>query len=187
VEASTGEPDEGSTGEIDPSRVVFLLPYAGAPMDYGGLAGADALCQAAAEDAGLPGTFMAWLSGGLGVGVVDRFNLDGGPFVLTDGTEIAADWADLTDGTLAAPIVFDADGAEHGVVSDFPETLVITHTNADGSAAGGFAPCAAYTADGIEAGQGSAEAQDTSWSRTGDTWACDNGLSGGPSLYCFEQ
>jgi len=32
------------------------------PADFGGLAGADAICNQHAGDAGLPGTYVAWLS-----------------------------------------------------------------------------------------------------------------------------
>lgn len=183
---TTGD-EEGSTGVADTSRVVFLLPYAGAPMNYGGLEGADAQCQASAAEAGLPGTFMAWLSAGAAAQVVDRFSIDGGPFVLVDGTEIAADWADLTDGTLAAPILLDAAGLEYDA-SALPERYVVTHTNADGTAAPGVTACSNFTADTIiEAQWGDASITDASWTQTGDSWACDNGFSGGPSLYCFEQ
>lgn len=188
-DASTGEHgDSSSSGEpVGTDRTVFLLPYAGAPMSFAGLEGADALCQAAADAAELEGTYMAWWSAGSIADVLDRFSVDGGPFVLVDGTEIASDWDDLTDGTLAAPILVDADGFAYAPNAT-PERYVITHTNADGAAAAGVTPCSGFTADTIiEARWGDAGATDASWTQTGDGWGCDSSAGGGPSLYCFEQ
>ena len=69
----------------------------------GGLAGADSRCQLLADNAGLPGTYLAWLSDG-NVAPANRLFHSSAPYVLLDGTQIASDWADLTDGTLAHPI-----------------------------------------------------------------------------------
>lgn len=72
----------------------------------GGLKGADALCQAHADAAKLGGTYKAWLSDDT-ASPVSRFSASckaGGPFVLTDGTVIANDWAGLTSGTLLAAL-----------------------------------------------------------------------------------
>lgn len=176
-----------STGVADTSRVVFLLVNNGAPMDFGGLDGADQRCQDNADSAGLDGTFMAWLSAGSTAQVLDRFSVDGGPFVLPDGTSIATDWADLTDGSLAAPILVDAAGAVYDAGAQ-PERQVITHTNPDGTSAPGISPCAGFNGDSaVEAGWGNASTIDTSWSSTGDRWRCDSDAGGGPSLYCFQQ
>lgn len=185
-EGSTTDPGD-STGVTDTSRVVFLLAYNGAPMDLGGLDGADQRCQDSAEGAGLDGTFMAWLSAGSTAEVLDRFSVDGGPFVLPDGTSIATDWADLTDGSLAAPILVDAAGAVYNPGAQ-PERQVITHTNPDGTSAPGISPCAGFNGNSVvEAGWGNASTMDSSWSSTGDRWACDSDAGGGPSLYCFQQ
>lgn len=187
---NTGESstEEGSTGEpVDTSRVVFLLPEAGAPMAYGGLAGADALCQQAADDAGFAGTFRAWLSATMNDSPSSRFEHAGGPFVRPDGTVIALDWADLVDGALAAPISVTAAGIEVDP-SGVPEVVVATHTLHDGTFAGGIAPCAQYTADLILGPRrGTATATDVEWTENPDDWSCDNDAGGGPSLYCFAQ
>lgn len=87
---------------LGPVKRVFLLGN-GVSGDLGGLDGADALCDAAAGGLGLPGTYRAWLSTDL-EGPADRFAQSSGPYVRTDGTLIATDWADLTDGLLEAPI-----------------------------------------------------------------------------------
>lgn len=185
-EDSTTDPVD-STGVADIPRVVFLLTHTGAPMDLGGLDGADQRCQDSADSAGLDGTFMAWLSAGSTAEVLDRFTVDGGPFVLPDGTAIATDWADLTDGSLAAPILIDAAGAVYDAGAQ-PERQVITHTNPDGTSAPGISPCAGFSGNtAVEAGWGNASTIDTSWSSTGDRWRCDSDGGGGPSLYCFQQ
>jgi hypothetical protein len=67
--------------------------------NLGGLAGADAKCQALAQAAGLSGSFRAWLSNGT-ASPSSRFTKAPVPYVLVDGTPIASDWDDLVDGTL---------------------------------------------------------------------------------------
>ena len=92
--------------------------------NLGGLAGADAICQERAEAAGLaPGIYLAWLSvdsGSAGTPLT-RFVQSPGPYTLVDGTTIVANnWADLTDGFLAASISLD----ENGEFSDmWPDDL----------------------------------------------------------------
>jgi hypothetical protein len=79
---------------------------------------ADQECQSLANAAGLSGTFLAWMSGrldGFGCGggicmgqnVADRFTPSAGPYTLWDGTKVADDWSDLTDGSLDHPIDMD--------------------------------------------------------------------------------
>ena len=79
--------------------------------DLGGLTGADEICQAAAEEAGLSGTdWTAWLSTSddeetetTGINAIDR--IPDGQYRLVDGvTQVADDKADLTDGRLKHPI-----------------------------------------------------------------------------------
>jgi len=78
---------------------------------FGGLAAADALCQADAAAAQLPspGDFRAWLSDS-GTDAVDRFTYDGA-WARPDGILVAASPTDLIDGTLNAPINVTAAGA----------------------------------------------------------------------------
>lgn len=70
--------------------------------NLGGLDGADAKCQTLAMTAKLPGTFLAWL--GAPLAPEDRMYHAPTPYVRTDGVMVAKNWADLTDGTLTAPI-----------------------------------------------------------------------------------
>ncbi len=61
----------------------------------GGLFGADSICQARADEAGLGGTFMAYMtSSSTGL---ERLEHPAVPFVRLDGVRIADDWNDLSD------------------------------------------------------------------------------------------
>ncbi|MFM7297985.1 MAG: MopE-related protein, partial [Planctomycetota bacterium] len=71
--------------------------------NLGGLAGADSICQTRATAAGLPGTYRAWIGTSAG-SPATRFNRSTVPYVLVNGTVVANNWTDLTDGTLASPI-----------------------------------------------------------------------------------
>jgi hypothetical protein len=103
------------------------------PAALGGLAGADTKCQMHAEEAGLTGTYKAWLSDSQD-SPATRFLHSASPYVRVDGTLIALDWFDLTDGTLLAPISVDETGYEHSA-QDPTETdfAVWTNTAANGS------------------------------------------------------
>jgi len=94
---------------VDLSPKTVFVTNAKFNGNLGGLAGADAKCQAAANTAGLTGTYKAWVSDFTGE-VVSRFAKAAGPYRLVDGTTIATDWVDLTDGTLAAPISINENG-----------------------------------------------------------------------------
>src|SRR6476661_2029033 len=100
--------------------------------NLGGLAGGDAKCQTHAAAAGLPGMFRAWLSGNA-LDASSRFDLSAGPYRLVNGTTIATNLTDLTDGTLAAPIDVTESGA---FVEQTAETRVWTATLADGTSFG---------------------------------------------------
>jgi hypothetical protein len=72
-----------------------------------GLAGADRKCQRRAEAAGLSGTWTAWVSDST-VDAIDH--IPDGQYQLLDGTQVADDKADLTDGRLKAAINLDEFG-----------------------------------------------------------------------------
>ena len=69
--------------------------------NLGGLAGADAICQAAADAAQLGGTWTAWFSDDNN-DAIDR--IPDGQYQLLDGTLVANDKADLTDDLLESNI-----------------------------------------------------------------------------------
>ena len=125
VESTSADPSTCGDGKLDPEeecddgatadgdgcsavctkelRRVFVTSavFTGA---LGGRVGADAKCQAAAESASASGTFRAWLSTNNG-SPADDFVKSPVPYVRLDDVQVAADWKDLVDGTLEAPII----------------------------------------------------------------------------------
>ena len=78
----------------------------------GGGNGADEKCQILAYDAGLTGTFKAWIADDMNA-PADTFTRGEAGYALVDGTIIATSWEDLTDGSLAAPIATDEFGQQY--------------------------------------------------------------------------
>jgi hypothetical protein len=93
-----------------------------------GLEAADAVCQALADDAQLPGTFKAWLSDAT-TSASQRLVHSSVPYVRVDGVQVADSWEDLTDGILDAPLSVTEDGWEFEWNSD----PVHTRTSPNGS------------------------------------------------------
>ncbi len=83
----------------------------------GGVTAADAFCQGEAADAGLSGTYGAMLRTTTAPLLGDRFSLDAGPWVRTDGVRLAPTAAQFAAGPFASwesfPSVF-ADGTYGG-------------------------------------------------------------------------
>jgi hypothetical protein len=134
VETGTGpalefpEPQGNIAFLLDGSGTGDLDTWPGAAPGTSGIDAGDSICNSAAEDAGLPwqGSYKAWLSDD-SIDARDRFVNDG-PWVRTDGLQVAASLADLIDGSLNTAI-FLSDTNFYG------EGLgVLTGTNADGTA-----------------------------------------------------
>jgi len=143
--------------------------------NLGGLAGADATCNAVASGAGLPGVYRAWLSDST-ASPSTRFT-QSPIYELPNGLDISnSGWPDLTDGTLYTPI----DVSELGTtVGNVP---VWTNTMADGTS--DEYSCANWTSasSGDLGSEGFSGQTDYAWS-DGDYASCDHRVS----LYCFEQ
>jgi hypothetical protein len=163
-----------SSGGIVMRRVfVTSMTYAG---DLGSLAAMDAACQTAATTASLGGTWQAWLAAPSDPTAM-HFAHGTGPYVLVSGAQIAADWADLTDGTLGAPINHD----ENGNVITTADPYVWTGGLADGVTMG--ATCDGWINLQTGGWYGSPLAADNHWSFQGG-----GPCSSGPRrLYCFER
>ena len=161
--------------------------------DFGGLSGADSFCQSLAMSAGLSGTYKAWLSDSTGSPSI-RFTPSSVPYRLVDGTTIANDWNDLTDGTINSPINLD----EYGNAAS--SSMVFSFTMTDGTAGvfqsassncyGGDCHCNNWTnANGQGSPTpGSAVGQPN---ETDDDWTDYSYYNGcgptGQPIYCFEQ
>ena len=148
--------------------------------NFGGLHGADAICQDFATKAGLPGTFKAWLSDTT-QSPVTRFTRNANPYRLVDGTKIADGWSDLTSGNIDHPIDVMATGERLSAY-----VLAATHTKPNGQAQDGTNDCAGWTSGSrsAEADLGLADVTNAAWTSAGH-------LECGPSpqylLYCFQQ
>lgn len=185
-------PDDGSGDTTAPAaRTVFVssTTYRGA---LGGLAGADATCQALASGAGLPGTFKAWLSDST-ASAGERLSHSPDPYVRTDGVRIAADWSDLVSPPLAQPINVDEHGATLPPDGNFYSTAYVwTGTLPDGRGVGPW-NCDEWTSAGGREFKDNAivgEANEpsrwtTAWTASGEAAAlgCEYELR----LYCLEQ
>lgn len=97
----------------------------------GGVLKGDSICQDLANDAGLGGSFRAWLSDPTS-SPATRFTRDGGSWIRNgDRALIARDWADLTDGTIGATI----STTERRVTPTFSTTHALTGTTTNGTSA----------------------------------------------------
>lgn len=168
---------------------------------------ADQQCQTLAQQAGRSGSYKAWISGRVDTGagplphgVVHRFAQSSGAYLLVNGTKVADNWADLTDGSLDHAIDLTEQGTPVG-----SEARVWTNTTTGGQAWDNARQCAAgissdergvwtWTcgAPGWTAGDcrfqsgkyGDAHSTSGSWTGTANSnTACDQALR----LYCFEQ
>jgi hypothetical protein len=143
--------------------------------NLGGIAGADAKCTQLASDAGLVGTYFAWISDGV-TDPNSRFVKSSNPYVATiDNLVIADDWADLTDGTLDLSITYNEYGA---TVSD----SVFTNVNPDGTAKDTTNHCNGWGAGGTNANLGRSIYTSGLWT---DYQTASCGTS--ERIYCFQQ
>ena len=163
-------------------KTVFLTSetYTG---DLGGLSGADEKCNALASDAGLDGTYKAWLSDSTG-SPSTRFTQSSVPYALVDGVVIANDWEDLVDGTLLSPI----NVTELGEMFNLSSKTLFTNT----TVTGGCVDCSfsatlscndwQSTTTGLFGGIGLYDVTGVQWTEFGITACFAN-----QPLYCFEQ
>jgi hypothetical protein len=161
-------------GAGGPCRVfVTSSAYGGS---IGGLDGADEICQIFADGANLPGTYKAWLSDS-SASPSTRFVRSTGPYRLVDGTQIAADWAHLTDGSLRAPITLTENG---DTVND--SYYVWTYTKVDGTGGTSGDHCGNWTDSTVAGFRGVDTEKDTNWTQSGTD---DCNIS--HHLYCVQQ
>jgi len=159
----------------DEERKVVFITDDNFTGDFGGLDGADATCQGAAMEAGLSGTYRAWLSDETG-SPSTRFIQSVVPYVRLDGESVANDWQDLIDGELAAAV----DLTEKG---NAPGGNVFTNTGPNGTIWNGL-HCMSWTlADSPTPGNGFPPNTDETWTQGGAGSNCFDLLH----IYCFEQ
>lgn len=107
----------------------------------------------------------------------DRLTQSATYYQLIDGTRIADDWADLTDGTIQAGINLDDEGVE------FPGSLFVwTGSESDGDAE--VSTCNGFTSKaGTDTGASGFTADTNLDWTNGASRACDRQAR----LYCIEQ
>jgi hypothetical protein len=151
--------------------------------NLGGLAGADAICQERAAAAGLPGTdWTAWLSTSddeetetTGIDAIDR--IPDGQYQLVDGTQVADDKADLTDGFLKAAINLDEEGNQIQI-----DGFVWTATEPDGTDTGNNCNNWMDNSSGFFGDRGLSNPKDGGWTKVeGAAAQCGDSNR----LYCF--
>jgi hypothetical protein len=162
-------------------KLVFITSTTYATGNLNGLAGADAICQALAGAAALPGTFKAWLSTAT-ISAASRLTHSTRPYKLVDGTPVANNWTDLTDGSLSVSIHETESGAS--VSSRF----IWTNTAIDGS--GLTYDCLGWTSSSSSAlGDVGGSGDTTAFWTNRAPYYCDGSLFGTTprALYCFQQ
>lgn len=154
-----------------------VFTTSGLTGNMGGLTGADATCNARAMTGGFPGTYKAWLSTATET-ASSRLLHHTGPYVLPNGTKVADNWTDLTDGTLDAPINYTHTGT---LITGTQQAWTAT------TQAGALHPagnCNGWTtaASNVFARVGRLNLADAQWS-TSVTDTCNVSHF----IYCFEQ
>jgi hypothetical protein len=158
-------------GLVDKCVFVTSLRYTG---NLGGVAGADMLCQQRATAAGLPGSYKAWLSDSTQAASA-RLTHASVPYRRVDGSLVANNWSDLTDGTIGSELQIDENGSLHFF-------YVWTGTTSAGTLS--TPTCADWTdsGEGTNGRWGSGGSLDAVWTE-GSTQAC----STQSPIYCFQQ
>jgi len=156
-----------------------------------GLAAGDAICNHLAQEAGLSGTYMAWLSDGT-EDPNSRFATQATfPYVMTNGDKIADNYTDLADASLDQRIHITETGTSvNPSGTDNPVDKVRTGTRRDGSSTS--SACNAWTSSGSPCSfpdqiancgvVGSTGALHSGWTERA-TWVCSSELP----IYCVQQ
>ena len=186
--------EECDDGNVDPldgcsdmcaweSRLAFATSTTHSG-DLGGLAGADMICNTLAQNAGLPGTYMAWLSTAVD-SPSTRFTQSAVPYMLADGNKVADDWADLIDGSLDFAVARDETGsATLDTAASCGGSMRLARTGTTEMGTMGVSTCLDYSSampsdNGLVGRSASNMSQ---WSNCGEV-ACDVLMP----IYCFQQ
>jgi len=150
--------------------------------DFGNFAGADMQCATLANNAGLPGTFLAWVAGELAdTAPTTRFTKSTIPYVKTNGVQVADDWNDLVDGSLDSAINVDEKGKNATGKQDVWTNVA---SNGTEDPEDSF-ECGNWMDSSLKGSTGNWTKIDGAWSDVDDNvgYAC----SSAKRLYCFQQ
>ena len=177
--ASLGDADVITIGDgsrpdiVFQTNVAFVSTPTAVPGSFSTLAAADAFCQANADQSGLPGTYIAWLST-TGTNAIDRLAGSRG-WVRPDGVPFVDTPADLVAARIWSPLSVMADGTD----AIFGNVAVVTGA----TAAGGLASsnCTDWTDPTGTTLTGQLSTTSSAW-----TFQVAQSLCGGPArIYCF--
>ncbi len=170
------------TAHADQHEKTVFVTSAKFKGNLGGLAGADDKCQAEVDGPAsiVPsGTYLTWLSDGTD-SPDTRFTKSAHPYILLDGTKIAENYTDLTDGSILNAINIDSTGKALGLQPFW------TGTKADGTTAPLSVTCTGWK-DPLpyhKGMHGQTNMTNSSWS----TMHSDHSCRIGPNfLLCFQQ
>jgi len=192
--AKDASPTKDVNADASHPRLAFITSTRYTPAQINGASGADAICNAVATAASLSGTYTAWLSTSTS-NVASRLTHGSTPWTLADGvTIVAADFTNLTSGTLAHAIDHD----EHDTLlpwSGYPSGMgsAWTASHPDGTYYSGNPTddgCSGMTLNEQHGALvGYDNKTDVNWSTAGVYWCFDATSSGSNSLslYCFED
>lgn len=171
-------PDYVTSGQ----RIVFATAssWSGGSIDEP--AGAHAKCQAAAETAGLPGRYMAWIATN-DFAPAYGFEQSTVAYVLPDGTKVADNWDDLIDGTLDNYILQDENGNDLTGINPKYAWTNVTTSGAAHTDTSSFGACNRFTSDSFNFGRATIDGSGTDWTTPGSSVICGTAAR----LYCFQQ
>ncbi|MDF1562486.1 MAG: hypothetical protein P1V51_05555 [Deltaproteobacteria bacterium] len=151
--------------------------------NLGGVSGANQKCQQHAVNAGLPGTYKAWISG-TGYSPGTQLRQWTAPIVLRDGTVVVNDWPDLLDSSISHGIDQDELGNPGPAMSSPGCGHAYTGTWPSGGAVSATWRCAEWTADTGQASVwGRSDLTNFGWTQ----WCSGGSCAYLASLYCFLQ
>ena len=160
------------------ARLAFLSSVTfSQATQLGGVAGGDTTCGNLAADAGLGGTWRAWLGGSPDAGVTVRFTRSTVPWVLPASKAVVAnDWNDLVDGTIVNAISRNERGVLLGTSG------VWTGTDPTGAPAN---HCGNWLVNSAQGTFGNSGVTSSAWTVVNNNAPCSG--TGNYRLYCFEQ
>lgn len=136
---------------------------------------ADGICESAAINGSLAGTFLAWISDDA-VSPSSRFVQNSDSYVLVDGTPFAANYSALTAGMVLTALAVNENG------DTVPDGSVWSATLSDGTPTGGGTCVNWMDSDCINNGDVGSSGIPSVWTSV-DTLQCDFPAR----VYCFEQ
>lgn len=159
--------------------IVATCGALGLSCGAGGLEAADAICQGLAEQAGLPGLYMAWLSDDTG-SPSTRFVQHPGLYCRADGIPLASSYDDLTDCGNPECLINPLNVTESGDPADGASW---SNTLTDGTLRSAN-HCTGWSDNSGLGETGNPNATGSFWTENSLSSLCS---SPGNGIYCFEQ